>query len=395
MAVSQQALSTAMATFQSGFVTIQRDFLGYGQAIYFGLLTIAFVLKFLEYAASKDVAETVPLWIRELLAAGFFYTVMMNLSWLSSLPQSANSIGLGYLGTVDPSSIILQGINIANMIMKPLIAAGFFEAGAAILVGLVCSVVVMYCLINVAVNVAVTMIVTQALISMSPIFLAGGAFHPSRQMARNVIDAIIGNSVKLVGYFLVIYIGNKTLTSIMAQIDGTFNVASISIDQYGCIVAVTALYYALAKTLPDQLAKLVTGLVQENRGTELGAAAMAMQRMANTLAPLAQIAKTTGLPVAAEALKMAGSTMANALANYRQIASSAGTGGLATAGKATSSAFGNLAKSTGGAVADKYRDLASRTTGGSGNSNVKSVSERMHQATQSTKAQTQASQTKN
>ncbi len=394
MAVPQQALSTAMSTFKSAFVTIQQDFLGYGQSIYFLLLTIAFVLKFLEYAAGKDVAETMPHWIRELLVASFFYTVMVNLSWLSTLPASANTIGLSYLGSIDPSSIILQGVNMANIIMNPLVDAGIMSVGATMIIGIICSVVIMYCLINIALNVAVTMIVTQALISMSPLFLAGGAFQASRQVARNVIDAIIANSVKLAGYYLVIYIGNKTLNTMMSQIDKSFDPTTTSIDQYCYIVAVTALYYAVAKTLPDQLAKLISGVVQENRGTEIGAAAMAMQRMASTLAPLASTAKAAVAPVAAEALKMAGSTMANALANYRQIASSTGSSGMSTVGKATGNAFGNLAKSTGGTLADKYRDLASRMTGGAGNPNVKSASERMHQATQSTKAQTQASASK-
>ena len=393
MAVPQQALSTAMATFQSGFVSIQRDFLGYGLTTFLLLLTIAFVIKFLEYAANKDVAENLPNFVRELLIAGFFYSVMLNLSWLSTLPASANQIGMGYLGTVDPSSIIVQGVNIANTIMKPLEDAGILATGATMFIGLICSVVIMFCLINIALNVAVTMVVTQALISMSPLFLAGGAFQASRQVARNVIDAIIANSVKLIGYYLVIYIGNKTLSVMVSQIDKSFNPLSASIDQYCYIVAVTALYYSLAKTLPDQLAKLVSGVVQENRGTEIGAAAIALQRAASMLAPAGAAAKAIAAPVATEAMKMAGATLSNVLANYSQMAASTGTSGIQAAGKAASSSFGNLVKSTGGAVADKYRDIASRLSGGAGNPNVKSVSERMHQSTQSTKAQTQASQT--
>lgn len=397
MALSQDALTFATETFRSSFIGIQADFLGYGQSIFFILLTITIVWKGLEYGWSKDITESMPSFIRELIGAMFFYSVMMNVVWLTSLPKSAMVIGQKYIVNLDPSSIIVQGVVMCNTLMTPLIKAGLWDAGASLIVGLIACGAIMFCLINIAINVAVTTVITQALISVSPLFLAAGALKQSSQIARNLIDSIIGNTVKLIGYFLVIYAGTKAITTMSAQIDGTFDPATSSIDQFSYIVSVVGLYYGVAKTLPDQFAKLVTGVLQENRGIDAVAAAMSAMRIASNVMPAAKVATTAVSAVSGAVGKTAGSTMANALANYKSISSSQATGGSSVGAKiagAGGAAIGNLAKSAGGAVADRYKDLASRVTGGGGNSNIKSVAERMNSATQATKSQTQANNSK-
>lgn len=377
MATPSDSLTAATNTFKTTFIEIQHDFLGYGQTLFFSLLIIACVLKFLEYSANKDVAETLPHWIKELLTISFFYTLMINLPWLSSLPNSAKQIGLSYLKKTDPSTIVTTGITMAAKILKPLNDAGILNFSAMTLIGVICAGVVVFCMVSIAVNVAVTLIVTQALISISPLFLAGGAFYATRQMARNAIDTIIGNSVKLLGYYLVIYAGNKTIDELMTQIAGTFDPKTVALDQYGLIIAVTTLYYAMAKTLPDQLAKLATGLVQDNRGTDIGTAAVALQKIASSLTPFSKMASST----IAAAAKNRTNTEGSRGANYQEIKSNSGRGGISAASKAATSAIGNLAKSTGGALANKYKDLASKDTGGASNPNAKSVSQRMNQST--------------
>lgn len=395
--VPSDALTTAANTFKTTFQGIQSDFFGYGQAIFFGLLTIGIVLKALEYAWTKDVTESLPDWIRELIGAGFFWTVMQNISWLSSLPNSANVIGSKYVSGIDPSSIILQGVMMTNTIMQPLSKAGLLKAGAAMFIGIGCCFVIMFCLINIAMNVAVTAICTQGIISISPLFLAAGAFKPSSPIARNAIDAVIGNSVKLMGYYIVIFAGNKALTAMAGQISGTFDPNSQSFDQYSYIIAVVALFYAVAKTFPDQIARLVTGVIQENRGINAMAAAMAAVSVAAKAMPAAAAAaaaaKTAGSAFK-PAAQAAGATMANALANYREISSSNPSSTMASkAGAALKQAVGTTAGATASNVSDRFRDLASRATGGGG-SNVASVAERVNKVTNSTKAQTQANQNK-
>ena len=387
--VPSDALTSAMNTFKTTFVSFQQDFFGYGQAIFFSLLTIAIVLKALEYAWTKDITESLPDWIRELIGVSFFWTVMQNISWLSSLPNSANAIGSKYVAGIDPSSIILQGVIMTNTIMQPLNKAGLLSAGAAMLVGIGCCFVIMFCLINIAMNVAVTAICTQGIISVSPLFLAAGALKQSSPIARNAIDAVIGNSVKLMGYYLVIFAGNKALTTMAGQISGTFDPNSQSFDQYTYIIAVVALFYGVAKTFPDQLARLVTGVIQENRGINAMAAAMAAVSVAAKAMPAAAAAAKTAGSAFKPAAQAAGATMANALANYREISSSNPNSSTASkAGAALKQAVGTAAGATANNVSDRFRDLASRATGGGGN-NVKSVAERVYQNTQSVKSQTQ------
>lgn len=395
--VPSDALTSATNIFVTTFQGMQNDFFGYGQAIFFGLLTISIVMKGLEYGWTKDITESLPDWIRELIGASFFWTVMQNLSWLTAFVSSASSIGNKYVSGIDPSSIILQGVTMTNTILQPLNQAGLLKAGAAMFVGIGCCFVIMFCLINIAMNVAVTAICTQGIISISPLFLAAGAFKQSSPIARNAIDAVIGNSVKLMGYYLVIFAGNKALTIMAGQISGTFDPNSQSFDQYTYIIAVVALFYAVAKTFPDQIARLVTGVIQENRGINAMAAAMAAVNVVAKAMPAAAAAAAAAQAAGSAfkpAAQAAGATMANALANFREISSSNPNSSTASkAGAALKQAVGTAAGATANNVSDRFRDLASRATGG-GSNNVASVAERVNKVTNSTKAQTQANQNK-
>lgn len=395
--VPSDALTSATNIFVTTFQGMQSDFFGYGQAIFFGLLTISIVMKGLEYGWTKDITESLPDWIRELIGASFFWTVMQNLSWLTAFVSSASVIGNKYVSGIDPSSIILQGVTMTNTILQPLNQAGLLKAGAAMFVGIGCCFVIMFCLINIAMNVAVTAICTQGIISISPLFLAAGALKQSSPIARNAIDAVIGNSVKLMGYYLVIFAGNKALTIMAGQISGTFDPNSQSFDQYSYIISVVAVFYAVAKTLPDQLARLVTGVIQENRGINAMAAAMAAVSVVSKAMPALNAAITAAQGASSAfkpAAQAAGATMANALANYREISSSNPNSSTASkAGAALKQAVGTAAGATANNVSDRFRDLASRATGAGGN-NVASVAERVNKVTNSTKAQTQANQNK-
>lgn len=395
--VPSDALSSAANIFKTSFQGIQSDFFSYGQAIFFTLLTISIVFKALEYGWTKDITEGLPDWIRELIGAMFFWTVMQNLSLLASLPNSANFMGGKYLPALDPSSIILKGVIMTNTIMQPLAKAGLMDAGiAAMFIGIICCVVIIFCMVNIALEVAVTLICTQGIISISPLFLAAGAFKPSSQIARNAIDAVIGNSVKLLGFYLVIFAGNKAVDSMSAQIDGTFNQSSTSFDQYSYIIAVVALYYSVAKTFPEQVARLVTGVIQENRGINAmaaAAAALSVAAKSYQAATKATEALKTASNIAKPGVQAGGATMANALANYREIASSNPANSIAkNAGAAAKQALGTVGKATAGNIADRFRDLGSKLTGGS-SSGVSSISDRVNKSTNAVKAQTQANQT--
>lgn len=96
MAVADNELSTIAQSFLSNFQSIQSNFIAYGQTIFFSLLGISIVLKSLEYAASGDLGQTLPQWMRELLIAMFFYMLVINLTWLASLPNSAEFLGGKY-----------------------------------------------------------------------------------------------------------------------------------------------------------------------------------------------------------------------------------------------------------------------------------------------------------
>lgn len=269
---------------------------------------------------------------------------------------------------MDPSSVIWQGMSISNKLIQLLVSAGFWDGGGTMYIGVVCIIVIMFCFIGVAVGAVVTMVVLQALIMISPLFLAAGAFKPSRQMAKNVINLIIANSAKLLGYYLIIYMGNSVIvgdsgtsgvpgspetTGFISQIDPTFNVDTFSMNQFGIIVAVAILYYTLSRIIPSQFAKLVSSSLMSNSDLD-ASISLAISKMTEGSSSSSISTSSIG------SFPSSRSSMASAMANYRQVIESGSISSSSiAAGRilADRSGFSGVAKSSNNTVSDYYKNI--------------------------------------
>lgn len=383
MTIGIDVFTTAVNTCNGAIKSLSSQFLGYGQSIFWPLFTISLVLMGLKYMMSKDITESLPEWIRNVVGIMFFYTLMVNVSWLGSILNSVNVIGKTLAGGIDPSALIDTGLSLGNAMIKPLADGSILDLGFGSLVILACYIVVNVTIFTIALSVSVTLIITQFLITISPIFLAFGAFEVTKQFAKNGIDRIAGNSGKLLGFYLVIFLSNNVLTGLAAQIPQDANPTAF--DPYLLLAAITTLLFLLAKNLPQEVGSIFAG-VTDTKGVEVAALAASVAKLTNAMQQAAKVAKVVANPAAA----VAGATMANAMANYRQIASSNPNSSTASkAGAALKQAAGTTAGATANNISDRFRNIADRVSGGSGN-NVKSVAERVYQNTQSVKSQTQA-----
>lgn len=364
------------------FTGFQGQFLSWGQTLFFSLLSINIVwLAIAHIAENKSIAESMSKFVRQFFVIGLFYTFMMNVPWLQSMLDSALAMGakLNHL-PVDPSSLVSDGISLGNKILAPLNKASLLTSGFGILFVGVVYLIIMFVYLSVALDLAFTLIVTTALISVSTFFLGFSALGATTQIARQTLDVILANCIKILGIYLVVACGSQT----MITAANTIPVDQIdNFAPYWWLVADAGLFWLLVKNLPNQLAKIISGAFQEARGTDAAAMSMAAISYAKTAMP----AVKTATAAASSVTKLATSIGANAAVHGVR---GAATGGLAAGvAAAASGSTKDLAKSMLGSVTDNFKSMAGKSFKDSnGKSGIASVAERMYQGGQDAKNST-------
>jgi P-type conjugative transfer protein TrbL len=364
-------LTSSSQTYMNIFHGYLSQFFIWGQWLFFSLLTINIVWMSLWYAFDKhSLSETMPDFIKRFFSIAIFYTIMANPAWLADIVKTAQVMGSTLThAPIDPSSILSAGLGIANKILLSLSLSSILTLFPGVIIILVVYGTVLFCFISIALDLALTLIITTALISIASFFLGFAALGVTSQIARQTLDVILGNAVKLLGLYLVVAAGSQFLV----QLTNAIPVKIISLDPYIIIAAAALLFWLVAKNLPAQLAKIVSGAVLESRGTDAAALAIAAIAYAQRATPAARILSS----VVKTAAKIAGSSGYNAAAHFKHGAATGGNPGLS----AMKGSISHLGKAVAGSVSDHFKHVASKLSGGSGNQqSIRKISERMYQA---------------
>ena len=366
--------STHYITTFTGFISL---FTAWGKWIFVSLLVINISWLSLWHAFSKhSLAESMPEFIKHFFVSSLFFTIMMNPSWLLQVLKTAQFMGHSLThAAIDPSSLIEIGIALGNKVISPVANSSLLTAGFTLVVLTFVYMAVLFVFISVALELAETLIVTSALISISSFFLSFAALQATTQIARQTLDVILANCVKLLGIYLVVAAGSQTLTYIATTIPTSVTqLKQVGFDPYAWLIAATMLFWKISKSLPNQMAKIVSNAIQESRGSDVAALAVSAVNLAKTMMPGVNIASQAIQGVA----KIAGSSAYNAGAHFNQTSSSTGSlmKGL---GAAVGGSALDLGKSVSGKVSEHFKDIASKMAGGSGAQQaIRSVPERMY-----------------
>lgn len=237
------------------------NFLHWGQDLFYGLAIIFIVWLCLWLAfAGNFLEQTMVIFLQEFFVVAFFYTLMMNaMPWLSSILKSAIVMGTSLSHhEVDPASIIEQGIALANKMLLPFKDTGVLQHLFGALLMLIAYVLVLLAFFAVALDLAVTLIVTTFLVVLASFSLAFAALRITRKIAYHTLDAIIANSMKLVTLYIVIGLSGGILLNLANNLP-TDKVTTFDLDYW--IVAVSLLFWLIAKNLGQQVKLIFTGAI--------------------------------------------------------------------------------------------------------------------------------------
>lgn len=370
-AYNMDILTTAAQSYMTIFSGYVNQFLSWGQWLFFSLLVMNIVWMTLWNAFDRHaISQSMPAFIKQFFGIAFFYTIMMNPGWLSQVLKTVQFMGSSLTHSpIDPSSIISEGMGIANKVIIPIEKSSLLTMGFGLMLIFIVYIVIMFVFISIALELALTLIITTALIAIATFFLGFSGFAGTTQIARQTLDVILANCVKLLGIYIVVAAGSQTIVAISSSIPTEI----VSFEPYGWIVSVTLLFWLLAKNLPNQLAKIVSGAIQESRGTDVAALAMTGSQIARTTLPVI----VAGSGMAQGFAKMAGSIAYNAASHFNEGMSKAGIGAAVSA--SVGGAAVDLAKGSFGKVSDHFRDVSNKMAGGTGlGQPISSVSERMY-----------------
>lgn len=381
-----EPLTLTTQTFADTFASYTGLFTEWAQIVFFCFLLYNVTWLCLWNAFDKEaISQGLSKYIKQMFVVGLFYTFMLHPNWIIQILKTSEYMGEKLTGIpIDPSSIIAKGITLGNKIILPVANSSILTfASIGSLFIFIVYIIVIFIFVDIALELATTLITTSALVAVSPFFFSFSALNATSQIARQTLDTILANSVKLLGIYLTIGVGSKTMQELISYIPVKF----IAFDPYTWIAACACLFWKLSRVLPNQLAKLITGTIVEDHGSGIASIARTMSQAMPLINKALQLAKTGG----GSAAKAAGSIANNAAARLMH---SSGQSGMAShATQALKGTMADIAKSGAGTISDKFKNLANNLAGGSGtgtsgknSSTVPGFSERMYQSAQDHKA---------
>lgn len=373
-------VTTAANSYIHLFSSYTNTFLQWGKWLFFSSLTIQIVWMTLWYAFDRHaLAETLPSFLKHFFIITFFYTVMIHPAWLGSVLHTAQTMGHTLVhAPIDPSSLISQGIGLGNQLLIPVTKSSLMTMGLGVIIIAVVYLIVLFVFISIALDLALTLIITTALISISTFFLGFAALGATHQIARQTLDVILAHCVKLLGIYCVVAAGSQTITAVAMAVPTEIK----TFDPYAWIVAVVLLFWLLAKHLPNQLAKIVSGALLETPGMDSTALSIATTHLTNAAMSLTKMA---GL-FAQGGTKLAGSTAYNALQHFKKSTMETGSPVIGMA-QAVGGSIKDVSQATFGHLSEHIQNLTSQSIGGPGlQQPIQSISSRLYQSAKEVQA---------
>ena len=274
------AITQATTSYMEAFAGFVSQFIAWGQHIFFSLLLINFVWLGLNYAFDKtSIVEGFSDFLKRFAIMGFFYALLCNPSWMESLLNSATAMGFNLSHVIiDPSSLISIGIGLANKIIQPVSHTGILDLDFGVIFAMIVYVGIIFCFISVAIELAITLIITCALVCISPLFFGFAALSATHQIARQTLDVVIANCIKLLGIYLCVAAGLSTINYVESIVPSTAG----TLDDYCWVLACVVLFWQISKQLPPQLARIISGGLRENQHADAAAIALSAVGMASS-----------------------------------------------------------------------------------------------------------------
>ncbi|GEM_PF-5760971 len=289
--VTQQFLSA----FQSDGSVFQRA----GEHLFYYLCVIELSISAIWMVlAGESLQRLVLRCVQLCFLFGFFYgLIQMGSEWVPDLLNGFIELGQqGGVRSLDPSSIVNQGVSIASAIFQ-----GFFNWGllthpfVSLIGAIVClAVLVIYALI--AAELTIVLVKSYVVVSLAGLFFAFGASEYIRSMTQKYIATAIGLGMQLMMLYLLLGVGQHVgsdWASMTAEAASQHQLMPMLV-----ILAAVIVYYMIIKHVPVFVASMsgASGLRDYASATisnTLGATYFGMNVLGNVKSGAGNIARAS------------------------------------------------------------------------------------------------------
>lgn len=225
--------------------------------VFFYLATIQLALTALWMTvAGEPLARFFSRLLQLAFSLGVFYALIHQGGvWIAQLINGFVQLGQQTgVQSLDPSSIVDQGLSISAAILKGFFGWGLLGHPFVAIVGAVvcCVMMILYSLI--AAELAITLVKAYILLSTGGLFFAFGASDFTHAMAKNYLNAVIGIGLYLMTLYFLIGVG-QSIGSGWAAMTAQAAKAHSLMPMF-VILAAVIVYYLTVKNIPTFIAGL-------------------------------------------------------------------------------------------------------------------------------------------
>jgi type IV secretion system protein TrbL len=187
---------------------------------------------------------------------GFFYTMIESGgTWIPALLNGFIDLGQqGGLQSLDPSSIIEQGIAIAGGIAKGFLKIGILTHLFVGIVGAIVCLLIIIIYAFIAAELAIILVKSYILVTTSGLFFAFGAHHITRPVVIHYFRTVLGLGLQLMTLYFLLSVGQQL----------GVHWASLTVESYEqhnlsimfVILSAVIIYSLILKTVPSFVATI-------------------------------------------------------------------------------------------------------------------------------------------
>jgi type IV secretion system protein TrbL len=164
----------------------------------------------------SDISSLWAEFLKKLVVIGFFYAILLHAqSWVPAIIKSFMLAGssASHIQKLDPNSIFMQGIQLAQLVMVPLHDQSLLSAGFSLLVGYTTALVIIVAFALIAGELVISLIESYLIVGAGILFLGFSFNRFTQQFALNYLRYAISIGAKLFMLYLIIGVGAHLATA--------------------------------------------------------------------------------------------------------------------------------------------------------------------------------------
>lgn len=197
---------------------------------------------------------------------GFFYMMIeYGGVWIPALFNGFIDLGQqGSLQSLDPSSIVEQGIAISGGIAKGFLKLGMLTHLFVGIVGSVVCLIVIIIYALIAAELSLVLVKSYILVTISGLFFAFAGHDATRQLLINYFRTVLGLGLQLMTIYILLTVGQQ-IGKLWADLSET-SYQNHNLTIMFVVLSSVIIYFLILKTIPNYVASIANAASQTNKG---------------------------------------------------------------------------------------------------------------------------------